>query len=70
MVKCQQMVSNVFAVDQAVWAYDIYLIYACVGATEADARGHIKSTKKKRFRNFFEILGVSLQIPSTSNSRC
>ena len=54
MVKCQQMVSNVFAVDQAVWAYDIYLTYACVGATEADARGHIKSTKKKDFATFLK----------------
>ena len=54
LVKCQQMVSNVFAVDQAVWAYDIYLIYACVGATEADARGHIKSTKKEDFATFLK----------------
>ena len=33
------MVSNIFVVDQAAQAY-IYLIYACVGATEADTRGH------------------------------
>ena len=34
------MVSNVFAVDQAAQAYDIYLIiYVCVGFTEANARG-------------------------------
>ena len=34
------MVSNIFVVDQAAQAYDIYLIYACVGATEADTREH------------------------------
>ena len=35
------MVSNVFAVDQATQADDIYLIiYVCVGTIEADARGH------------------------------
>ena len=35
------MVSNVFVVDQAAQAYDIYLTtYVCVGITEADARGH------------------------------
>ena len=39
--KNQQMVPNVFGVDQAAQAYDIYLIiYACVGVTEANARGH------------------------------
>ena len=32
---------NVFVVDQAPQAYDIYLIiYVCVGTTEAGARGH------------------------------
>ena len=35
------MVSNVFVVDQAAQAFDIYLIiYVRVGTTEADARGH------------------------------
>ena len=33
--------SNIFVVDQAAQVYDIYLIvYVCVGATEADTRGH------------------------------
>ena len=36
----EQIVSNVFVVDQAAQAYNIYLkIYVCVGITEADARG-------------------------------
>ena len=34
------MVSNVFVVDQAAQAYDIYLIYLCVSMTEDDATGH------------------------------
>ena len=35
------MVSNVFIVDQAAQAYDIYLIiYVCASITEADVRGH------------------------------
>ena len=34
------MVSNVFVVDQAAQAYDIYLIiYVSVGFMEANARG-------------------------------
>ena len=43
------MVSNVFVVDQAALAYDIYLIiYVCVGATEANARGHTYNPLKTR----------------------
>ena len=35
------MMSNIVAVDEAALAYDVYLIiYVCVGASEADARGH------------------------------
>ena len=30
----------------------------------------MKSTKNPRFRTFFEILVISLEIPSISNSRC
>ena len=40
LVKDQQMLSNILVVDQAAQVYDIYLIYVCVGATEADAKGH------------------------------
>ena len=43
------MVSNVFVVDQAALAYDIYLIiFVCVGATEADAREHTYNPLKTR----------------------
>ena len=39
--KNQQMMSNVFAVDRAAQAYNIYLIiYVCVGTTEADTIGN------------------------------
>ena len=31
---------------------------------------YIKSTKNPGFHTFFEILGISLEIPSISNSRC
>ena len=40
LVKDQQMLSNILVVDQAAQVYDIYLMYVCVGATEADAKGH------------------------------
>ena len=33
-------------------------------------RTYIKSTKNPGFHTFFEILGISLEIPSISNSRC
>ena len=47
--KNQQMVSNVFVVDQAAQAYNIYLIiYVCVGTTEVVAREHIFNPLKTR----------------------
>ena len=42
------MVSNVFVVDQAAQAYDIYLIYVCVSMTEADGTGHTKNPLNTR----------------------
>ena len=34
------------------------------------AKINIKSTKKPGFHTFFEVLGISLEIPSISNSKC
>ena len=34
------------------------------------SRTYIKSTKNPGFNNFFEILGISLEISSISDSRC
>ena len=50
------MVSNVFVVDQAAQAYDIYwIMYVCVGAAEADARGHTWNPLKTRdFTHFLK----------------
>ena len=39
-------------------------------AMAPDGRGHKKFTKNAGFRTYFEILGISLEIPSISNSRC
>ena len=38
--KNQQMVSNVFVVDQSAQTHFYLIIYVCVGITEADARGY------------------------------
>ena len=43
----EQMVSNVFAADEAAQAYNIYLtIYVCVGTRNADARDYTESSLK------------------------
>ena len=55
------MVSDFFVVNQAAQTYDIYLICQ---------RTYIKSTKIPGIYTFFEIIGILLEIPSISNSRC
>ena len=66
------MVSNVFVVDQGAQAHNIYLIiYVCVGNCGSRCqRIYIELTKNSGFPNFFEILRISLKIPSISNSSC
>ena len=64
------MVSNVCLVDQAAQAFNIYLIiYVWVSRYGSQCqRIYIEFTKNPQFHTFFEILGILLKIPSTSNS--
>ena len=62
------MVSNVFVVDQAVKAYNLYLkIQVSICTRGADARGHTYNPLKiQDFTPFSETLGISMEMPSIS----
>ena len=67
--KYQQMMSNAFFVDQAAQAHIYLSVYVCVDNYGSRCyKTQIESTKNPGFHTFFEILGISLEIP-TSNSR-
>ena len=67
----QQMMLNVFVLDQAAQVFIYLIIHVCVGNYGSRcSKTYIESIKNPWFHTFFKILDISLEIPSISHSIC